>query len=190
MDYCQFGSSADCENESEGFLCNSAKTEEGWKSLVLSPPQKKKRKKKLKTFWSEKCTSVPFFSVIASACKWGSFLCLWLPESSSNASSGECNWYHPQTHERVLSHQPQIVVECGWDYGLSLSLISFFLLAVELCSNPTVAQVQPPLLQGPEAWNRLASMWMSNSVMVRHGATWSTPTDSRQGSHAMSDIAI
>ena len=152
--------------------------------------KKKKRKKKLKTFWSEKCTSVPFFSVIASACKWGSFLCLWLPESSSNASSGECNWYHPQTHERVLSHQPQIVVEYGWDYGLSLSLISFFLLAVELCSNPTVAQVQPPLLQGPEAWNRLASMWMSNSVMVRHGATWSTPTDSRQGSHAMSDIAI
>ena len=46
MDYCQFGSSADCENESEGFLCNSPKTEEGWKSLVLSPPQKKKKKKK------------------------------------------------------------------------------------------------------------------------------------------------
>lgn len=83
------------------------------------------KKKKRKTFWSEKCKSVPFVSVIVSAYKWGLFVCLYLPESS-NASSGECNWYHPQTHERVLSHQAQIVVECGWDYCLSFSLISFF----------------------------------------------------------------
>lgn len=67
-----------------------------------------------------------------------------------------------------LGQWTQIVVVCGWDYCLYFSLISF-LLTFELCSNPTLAQVQPPLLSGPEAWNRLASMRMSDSVMVQHG---------------------
>lgn len=124
MDYCRFGSSADCENESEGFLCNSAKTEEGCKSLVLSPPQKKINEK---TFWSEKCKSVPFFSVIVNAYKWGLFVCLWLPESS-NASSGECNWYHPQTHERVFKPSG---ADCG---GMRLRLLPIFLFDQFFCS--------------------------------------------------------
>lgn len=96
---------------------------------------------------------------------WALLACLCRSEKI-HASSGQLLMLSTVAREGFLGHRRQIVVECGGDYCLSFSLISS-LLSDDFCSNPSLTQVQPPLLQGPGAWNRLASMWMSDYVMLK-----------------------
>lgn len=91
-------------------------------------------------------------------------------------------WPVPST-VTILNRRTQIVVECGWDYCLSFSLIIFFLTPHSHTSSAPIT---------PRTWSM---KWACQHVDVRFldveaETTWSTLLEWKAGSHAVNDIVI